>query len=208
MYTKHHTRALVLSAYDAGEADKVYALLTPDFGKVYAKARGVRLHGARHKGALQPLSEAHVSLVRGKSGWRITNVTSHRSLYSELASDQMRFSALLRVMKLVRRLVAGEGSAEKVFSVISGFSDGLIRTLRPPVAGGEGGDTTREDVSRAETLAVLRLFAVLGYLKHNERFMAFLDDIEDFSDDTLASFSSHNKEAVRALNESLEATQL
>jgi hypothetical protein len=210
MYTKHHTQALVLSAHDAGEADKVYALLTPDFGKVYAKARGVRLHGARHKGALQPLSEAHVSLVRGKSGWRITNVTSHRSLYSELASDQMRFLALLRVMKLVRRLVAGEGSAEKVFSVISGFSDGLIRVRapRPSVAGGEGGDTTREDVSRAETLTVLRLLAVLGYLKHNERFTAFLADIEDFSDDTLASFSSHNKEVVRALNESLEATQL
>lgn len=197
MYTKHHTRALILSAYDAGEADRVYALLTPDFGKVYAKARGVRLHGARHKGALQPLSEAHVSLVRGKSGWRITNVTSHRSLYNELASDSTRFSALLRVMKLVRRLVAGEGSAEKVFSILSGFSDGLIRTNK-----------TREDASRAETLAVLRLLAVLGYLKHNERFTAFLADVEDFSYDTLTSFSSHNKEAVRALNESLEATQL
>jgi recombinational DNA repair protein (RecF pathway) len=197
MYTKHHTKALVLSGYNSGEADKVYALLTPDFGKVYAKAHGVREHKARHKGALQPMSEAHVSLVRGKNGWRITNVTSHRSLYSELANDRIKLLTLVRILKLVKRLIAGEGHAEKVFSILSAFTDELIRASK-----------TLEAVAYAETLAVLRLLSVLGYLKHNERFMSFLSDVEDFSDTTLTSFSLYNREAVRALNESLEATHL
>jgi recombinational DNA repair protein (RecF pathway) len=197
MYTKHHTKALVLGGYNSGEADRVYALLTPDFGKVYAKAHGVREHAARHKGALQALSEAHVSLVRGKNGWRITNVTAHRNLWSELASDRSKLSVLVRVLKLVRRLVAGEGHAEKVFTILSSFADGLIRTNK-----------TREGIARAETLVVLRLLSVLGYLKHDGRFTAFLSDMEDFSEATLTAFSLHNREAVKALNESLEATQL
>ncbi len=195
MYTKHHTKALVLNSYDSGEADKVYALLTPDFGKVYAKAHGVREHKARHKGALQAMSEAHVSLVRGKNGWRITNVTAERSLWSALATDRTKLSVLIRVLKLVRRLVPGEGHAEKVFSIISTFADSLIRTNRA------------RDVQSAETLTVLRLFATLGYLKHNERFTAFLSS-DELSNDTLTAFAPHRKEAVAALNESLEATQL
>jgi recombinational DNA repair protein (RecF pathway) len=196
MYTKHHTKALVLGGYNSGEADKVYALLTPDFGKVYAKAHGVREHAARHKGALQALSEAHVSLVRGKNGWRITNVTSHRSLYAVLAPDRAKLLVLVRVLKLVRRLVAGEGNAERVFGIISGFSDVITS------------DITRERLTHAETLAVLRLLSVLGYLKHNERFTAFLADVEDFSNVTLVAFMAHNREAIKALNESLEVTHL
>jgi recombinational DNA repair protein (RecF pathway) len=197
MYTKHHTKALVLASHNSGEADKIYALLTPDFGKVYAKAHGVREHKARHKGALQTLSEAHVSLVRGKSGWRVTNVTSHRSLYAELTGDTIRLAVLIRVLKLVRRLVAGEGSADKVFSIVDSFSEILTRET-----------LTRETMSLAETLSVLRLLSVLGYLRHNERFTGFLSDVDDLSDSTIVAFAPHLKEAVKALNESLEATQL
>ncbi len=196
MYTKHHTKAFVLGGYNSGEADKVYALLTPDFGKVYAKAHGVREHAARHKGALQALSEAHVSLVRGKNGWRITNVTAHRSLYTALASDRTKLVVVVRVLKLVRRLVAGEGNAERVFGIVSGFSDVITS------------DLTREQLAHAETLAVLRLLSVLGYLKHNERFVTFLSNTEDFSSGVLESFALHNREAIKALNESLEVTQL
>jgi recombinational DNA repair protein (RecF pathway) len=197
MYTKHHTRALVLSAHNSGDADRVYALLTPDFGKIYAKAQGVREHSARHKGGLQLLSEAYVSLVRGKHGWRITNVTPHRSLYSELAGERMKLLAVVRVLKLTRRLVAGEGNADKVFAIIAAFTERALQS-----------DLTREIMSAAETLTVLRLLSVLGYLKHNDRFTAFLEDVETLSVETLLAFTPHLKEAVGALNESLEATQL
>lgn len=196
MYTKHHTTALVLTAHNSGEADRVYALLTPDFGKVYAKAHGVREHNARHKAALQPLSEAHVSLVRGKNGWRITNVTARRSFYAELATDKTKLLVLVRVLKLTRRLVAGEGHAEKVFSIAVAFADKITSGL------------TKEHLACAETLTVLRLLDVLGYLKHNEQFTAFLSDVEDFSDAILSSFTPYSREAVNALNESLEASHL
>ncbi len=196
MYTKHHTRAFVLASHDSGEADKVFALLTPDFGKVYAKAHGVREHHARHKASLQSLSEAHVSLVRGKNGWRITNVSPARSLYRELANDRAKLLVLVRVLKLVRRLVAGEGNAEKVFAIISAFSDAITK------------DVDKETLSSAETLTVLRLLSVLGYLKQSAGLDSFIHDVEDLSQETLSTFHVHTREAVKALNESLEATHL
>ncbi|MBP9771492.1 MAG: recombination protein O N-terminal domain-containing protein [Candidatus Pacebacteria bacterium] len=196
MYTKHHTRAFILASHDSGEADKVFALLTPDFGKVYAKAHGVREHHARHKASLQSLSEAQVSLVRGKNGWRITNVSPARSLYKDLANDRAKLSVLVRVLKLVRRLVAGEGNAEKVFAIISAFSDAITK------------DVDTETLSSAETLTVLRLLSVLGYLKQNAGLDSFIINVEDLSKETLSTFHTHKREAVKALNESLEATHL
>lgn len=197
MYTKHHTNALILTGYDTGEADRIYSLLTPDLGKVYAKAHGVRAHHSRHKPSLQTLSEAQVSLIRGKAGWRITNVTPIRSLYVSLASDTEKLSLMVRIVRLVKRLVTGEGSGEQTFAVVASFSDALA-----------GRDFSPRDLKSLETLCVMRLMATLGYLKHEPSFAPFLEDQENFSPETLIAFSPQVPNVVRALNESLEATHL
>ena len=41
MYHKYHTEAIVLEGRESGEADKVFALYTRDFGLVYARATSV-----------------------------------------------------------------------------------------------------------------------------------------------------------------------
>src|SRR5665213_2708544 len=71
MYQKYHTEALVLGSRESGEADKVFALFTRDFGLVRARASSVRSESSKMRYALQKYSRASISLVRGKRGWRI-----------------------------------------------------------------------------------------------------------------------------------------
>lgn len=195
MYTKHHTRSIVLGKHDAGEADRVYVLLTPDFGKVYARAHGVRHHKARNKGALQTLSKATVSLVRGKTGWRVTNAAATGSLYAEHAHDADKLAALVRVLKLSHRLLAGEGGAQDVFRILETFAEGLQTSVS-------------ENAQDYEMLAVVRMLHALGYVKSEAPMERFLADYGDYTAETIDALRGNRKATLMIINHALEASQL
>ena len=197
MYTKHHTRGIVLGKHDNGEADRTYALLTPDLGKVYAQAHGIRNGHGRNKGALQTLSVASVSLVRGKSGWKITNASSEHSFYTKLATEKAKLAVLVRVFKLVRRMLAGEGSAHGVFMAVESFADALCAS-----------ELSLKDMRTLELLTVVRILHMLGYVKDDERLNEFFKDASDVSVDIRTAFAPHENLALTVVNEALSASQL
>lgn len=208
MYTKHHTRGIVLGKHDNGEADRTYALLTPDLGKVYAQAHGIRNGHGRNKGALQTLSIASVSLVRGKTGWKITNASSEHSFYTRLASDpsspdgsdatgKAKLAVLVRVLKLVRRMLAGEGNAQGVFIAVESFAGVLCAS-----------ELLFKDVRTLELLTVVRILHMLGYVKDDERLDPFFKDPADVSNETRIAFAPHEHLALTVVNEALSASQL
>ncbi len=68
------TDAIVLSRFDFGEADRILTLLTPEFGKIKAIAKGIRRPTSRIGGALEPLAELRVQLARGRTFDVVTQV--------------------------------------------------------------------------------------------------------------------------------------
>ncbi|MFN8520658.1 MAG: DNA repair protein RecO [Chloroflexota bacterium] len=63
----YRTKAIVLSRFELGEADRVLTLLTPHDGKVRAIAKGVRRPGSRIGGSVEPFAELELLLVRGRT---------------------------------------------------------------------------------------------------------------------------------------------
>jgi len=99
MYQKYYTEALVLGSREYGEADRVFALYTKDFGLVWARASAVRSETSRMRYALQHYARAKAALVRGKRGWRIGGA---------VAADHLSLSAatvFARIARLVPRRV-------------------------------------------------------------------------------------------------------
>lgn len=70
MYT---TEGIILKKIDSGETDATFIIYTKDFGKIRARAQGVKKEGAKLKGHLETLNHSVVSFVLGKSGERLTN---------------------------------------------------------------------------------------------------------------------------------------
>ncbi len=68
MYAKYTTEACVMSARDRGEADRLYALYTREFGLVLARASAVRRQTSKMRAALTLGSHVTLSLVKGKRG--------------------------------------------------------------------------------------------------------------------------------------------
>jgi DNA repair protein RecO (recombination protein O) len=69
------TDAIVLSRFELGEADRVLTLLTPEYGKIRAIARGIRRQTSRLGGSLEPFAELRIALAHGRTFEVVTQVS-------------------------------------------------------------------------------------------------------------------------------------
>lgn len=146
MYQKYSTSALILGSREQGEADKVYALYTEDFGLVWARASAVRGEGSKMRSGLQSCSRARVSLVRGKRGWRLAGAASE---LTAVGKGREGVAAMARIAELIMRLVRGEERNEYLFSSLADAQEALF-------SGAEH--------ASIEIVCVARVLFSLGYL--------------------------------------------
>lgn len=65
--------AIVLKAYDVGEADRFLMIFTRERGRLAVRARGVRKPRSRMGGSLLPLQHVSISLTEGSAGFLVTS---------------------------------------------------------------------------------------------------------------------------------------
>lgn len=146
MYQKYQTEALVLRSYERGEADRVFALYTREFGLLWARSSAVRRESSRMRYALQSCGHVQVSLVRGTSGWRLAGATA----LSE-ALDPESFAVFARIARLVDRLVGGEEQNAYLYQALADARAALARA-------------SEDERAAIELLCVARMLYALGYL--------------------------------------------
>ncbi|HVA88104.1 MAG TPA: DNA repair protein RecO [Candidatus Saccharimonadales bacterium] len=69
------TDAIVLSRFELGEADRVLTMITPEYGKIRAIAKGVRRQKSRLGGSLEPFAELRIALAHGRTFEIVTQVS-------------------------------------------------------------------------------------------------------------------------------------
>lgn len=109
-YHIYTTRGLVLSTWPRREADRIYSILTHEFGLVRASAGGVRKEASKLRSSLEPYSFTKVSLVKGKSFWRITS--------AELISSVEPSEEVARPLDLLEKMLAGESAHPELYKVV------------------------------------------------------------------------------------------
>ncbi|MCW9054847.1 MAG: DNA repair protein RecO [Candidatus Pacebacteria bacterium] len=193
---RYQTDGLVLGHYPVGEADSLIDIFTEDLGRVRAVARSIREEHSKLRFSLQNLSVARISLVRGKETWRIVGAESRENLYTALADDEGKRELILRMVRLLRKLLAGEESNPALFRVVmSGIES--IRTTA----------TDSKELTDLECLIVLRILHNLGYLAKDERTAPFLD-VATIDSSIVSLVSPMRREMIRQINTSLQESQL
>lgn len=151
-YAVYTTRGFVLGSAPSGEASRIYALYTEEFGLVRAKAQGVRLLASKLRYNIDDFAFGTFSLVKGKEVWRLTGAES-------AAGHPALAPARARVLSVARRLVQGEEQSREAFAALLPLS-------------AEG--AAPEDASAVEILSLVRLLAALGYMPDRQ---LSLDDV-------------------------------
>lgn len=185
----------MLGGHDVGEGSRSLALYGRDLGLIFGFARSVRERRSKLRYALQPLSRAEVSLVRGREVWRITGARPLINYSREWEHAPLKLGAFKRMLSLVRRLVHGEAAEGGIFAELCAASEML---MREPL--------TAEEMQGFERVVVFRLLSRLGYAPHMPALSMAVR--EPLSRTLLVSLEGERDTLLREINKSLLATQL
>ena len=189
-YQIYTTDAIVCGSWERGEHDRYLLLFTRDVGMVVARAAGVRGVRSKLRYALQDFSQVRISLVRGKQSWRVTGVEPDENLYFAAPSREGR-AAMLRGIRLLRRLIHGEDIHVELFRVTI---DGLLYLI-----------TLELPDKNAETLFALRILYQLGYIDSGDTYR-FAIDAHSLEEAVIEL--GENTQAVDHLNRKVEEALL
>jgi DNA repair protein RecO len=192
-YHLYNTRGFILRSANIGEANKLFFIFTEKMGLLGASAQSVRKITSKLRYALHDFSLARVSLIRGKTSWRLTD--AEEILSFSPAKEGEKAKVFAGILFLVRRLVHGEEENKKLFSVLLNASSFLKKENLAP-----------DEMKRLETLVVLKILAELGYVGGNKTLAPFVS--ESLSKTLLSAFEPARKEALREINRALEESQL
>lgn len=158
-YKTYTTEAIVCGSSANNTSDKSYLLFARDAGMLWASAKSVREERSRQRYALQDFTLIKVSLVRGKSGWRVGSAEVELNYFTK-ASDQASRAAVAGVIKLLRQFVRGEVAHEDVFDDAKAALAAAISAI--------------DDVSKVKDQFALRLLYRLGYVASGPEYVQLL----------------------------------
>lgn len=190
MYQKYHTEALVLGSRESGEADRTFALYTKDFGLVRARASAVRSEKSKMRYALQNYARAHVSLVRGKRGWRVAGAAAVKNA----VVDSKGAAAFARISALTERLVHGEEKNDFLFATLAEAHHAFM--------------TEKNDaVGTIEIVCVARLLYALGYISTEALSMALFTHTA-YTGESLLEAETMKDKLLSTINYAISETHL
>jgi len=172
-------------------ADRSYRLFTRELGMLYADARSARKETSKQRQSLQDFSLIRVSLVKGRGGWKIGSVTEVKNYYA-CAVNQAARGSVVKVIRLLRRFVAGEEMHDSLF-------DECVAAL-------EFFSSKHTQRTCYEQVFMQRILAQLGYIKSSDvpkMFMAV--PLSELSSDTVCE---HGKAIALSIERAQNASQL
>lgn len=188
-YSTYTTEAVVCGSKDSLTSDRSYLLFTKDAGMLWASARSVREEKSKQRYALQDFSIIRVSLVKGKSGWRIGSVEAVANPFMEARQRSCR-AGVSAVVKLLRRFLHGEIAHPEL------YVDTVM--VLSCLASAEG-----EDVIDLQNQFTLRMLYTLGYIAPHAAYTHILEN-----DDPWSVPSAVPHEAMKAIEQALTASHL
>ena len=126
------TEAIILRRTNYGEADRVLSLLTPEYGKLSAIAKGVRKPKSKLAGGLELFATCDVTILRGRGEMGTISSARLVKFYGDILKDYERMQLAYELVRLVNR--ATETVAEPEFYHL--LRDGLVYVNEPSIEAG------------------------------------------------------------------------
>jgi DNA repair protein RecO (recombination protein O) len=165
----YKTRGIVLRARNLGEADKIFTLFTREYGKLDAVAKGVRRAKSQLAGRLEFVTEAALTMHRGRSLDIITSAAIECEHWRSIVAPGA-FATAHVVAELVDSFCEVELEMPDVYALLRGMLRALARA-----------DDPAKLIPRFE----LRLLGMLGYAPESDacvRCGEAFDDISAWAD--------------------------
>lgn len=192
-YHIYTTDGIILKRTPFGESSISLYILTETLGLIIGSARAVRLSSSKLRPALQEYSHIIVSCIKGKNGWKITNVLEKESFF--FGYPIFTHKVLSQISSVLLQMIPGESPHPEVFKTTrSGFE--FLKTVK------------EKDIPSFEILMVLRILYQLGYVVKNLETGNFLNDLEKLDSSILEKIHMNKERLVGVINKALKESHL
>ncbi len=166
----YKTEAIILRQRKLGEADRILTIHTPTYGKLDAKAKGVRKTTSRMGGHLQPLNRCMLQLAQGRTMEVIAGCDTLESFHL-LREDLDRLSRALYAAELADRFLP-----ERVENVTTYRL--LLDTLRRLQGSADGAPWTGPRQDMVLRYYEMRLLELSGFQPELERCLGCAEPLQ------------------------------
>ena len=191
-YKTYTTEVLVCGSAAHNTSDKNYLLFSKEAGMLWASARSVREEKSKQRYALQDFSEVRVSLIKGKSGWRVGSAEAFGNAFLRVQERSER-GLINFVFVQVRRYVHGEIPLPKIYNDVHEIIT--------------NSSMFREHSLLVQQLFLVRLLSELGYVAPTSAWQAVVS--ASSIAEACATYTDTMAEAIAiAVHEGTQASHL
>ena len=192
-YHIYTTDGIILKRTPFGEANILLHILTRELGLIIASAQSARLFASKLRPALQEYAYVSISCIKGKNGWKITNVIEKESFFFDYPIYTHK--VLSQITSVLLQMITGESPNKDIFQTVrTGFE--FLKTV------------LEKNISNFEILAILRILHQLGYVVNDSNTIVFLRDNEEWDMLLLEEVSRNKENIVGLINKALKESHL
>lgn len=192
-YHIYTTDGIILKRTTFGEANVLLHILTLDLGLIIASARSARLSVSKLRPALQEYNLVSVSCIKGKNGWKITNVVSKESFYFD--SEEYTHKVISQIISVLLQMIQGEHPHKEIFEIVR---DAFIFLK----------NVKKESLSNFEVLVVIRILHELGYVVNDFDTKIFFEKPIIWNEILLERVKENKTHLISLINKALRESHL
>ena len=204
MHYIYQTEGIVLKSVDFGEANKYLFVFTKEFGLIKIAAQGLRNVKSKLRYGLQELSIAQLSMVQGRSIWRMTNSVCESNLCFSLSKNKEKLIVVKHILNLLMQLLSGEEKNEELYVTIKKAFSFL-----------EENNFNKEQIKSFENIIVVRILYCLGYFDREKKMdnqiqYSFFLNLNEWSESLLNKMQEDKikQQVIFDINTSRQSSQL
>lgn len=161
-YHIYTTDAFVCGGYYNQASDASVRFFTREYGMLYGIVKSAREERSKQRYAIQNFSHVRVSLIRGKSGWRVGSIQEKTNHFYSASTRQKRI-AVVSLYRFLIRYVRGEEQLYYIFDELE-EAFALIVNL-----------DSDEQCKYFLEIVLYRLFTNLGYIDLSDKKYTFIE---------------------------------
>jgi DNA repair protein RecO (recombination protein O) len=145
------TEGLILKSRNLGENDKIVIILTKDFGKIEAKAKGSRKLLSQFTGHLEPISICNLALYRSTKDFLTITQCKTKKTFKKIKNNLPSIQKALEITELINKNVETEHPLENLYEF-------TVQTLEKIE------DSETEETEKITNTYIIGLLKILGLL--------------------------------------------
>lgn len=171
-------------------------IFTRELGLIPAHVQGVRAGHSKLRFGLQDFSHSNISLVHGKSGWKVVNAIPQSSWFDEFKNNSSKLYVCANTVLFLRKFVKGEEKDENLFNILK---EGFVFLAKEKML--------YQAIVAFQCLMMFRIFRQLGYIGEDQS-LDYLFNEKGWSLEILDFVIKNQKKLLFLINKALKESHL